>query len=59
MAKGVHHTVFRVLHLLSLNKDKIGGLGPKQLWITEEQRKNLYANFDGHVRRLEKDRANL
>ena len=59
MACGVHHTVFRVLYLLSLDKDKVGGLTGDKKWITQEQSNNLYLDYDGDVRMLEKVRTTM
>ena len=56
MAQGVHYTVARVVKLLSLDKDRLGGLGATKLWLTNGERQDLDQNINRHVVKIEKER---
>ena len=56
MARGVHHTVARVVKLLSLDDDRLGGLGATKLWLTNKECQDLDQNINRHVVKIEKER---
>ena len=41
MAKGVQNTVAQVVMLLSLDEDRLGGLGATKRWLTDSEHQNL------------------